>query len=130
MTEYTVEGVLTDAAKSLNARHNQYGNARSYYKRAAVNASHKLNREVSEYEVLMHELAILEARIAMDRNDYGSYVESALLTALAAQFSVPGTEKHFDQTLRTDMTEALRDAIMPAVDVVPEIEQATKPEQL
>lgn len=124
--EYSVEGVLVDAAKRLNARHAQYGNARSYYKRAAVNASHKLNREVSEYEVLAHELAVFEARVAMDREDYSAYVESVLLTALAAQFCLPTEEKNFDKTLRTDMAETLRDAVLPSVDVIPEIEQAAR----
>lgn len=129
MANFTIEGVMTDAAKELNNRHNQYGNFRSYYKKAAFNASHKLNREVTEYEVLMHELAVLETRIAINRTDYASYVGSVLLTSLGAQFSTPSIGKHFESILRTEMEEAVREAVSPPVNLVPEMEQVAHPEQ-
>jgi hypothetical protein len=79
-----IETSLTDAAKSVNTEADTYGSTNAIYKKAAAIASYKLGRGVSEHDVLLVEMAVLEAKMAARRDIASTYSELIRLVATAS----------------------------------------------
>ena len=79
-----IESTLTDAAKSVNTQADTYGSTNALYKKAAALASYKLGRGVSEHDVLLVEMAVLEAKMAARRDIAETYSELIRLVATAS----------------------------------------------
>ena len=79
-----IETSLTDAAKSVNTQADTYGSTNALYKKAAAIASYKLGRGVSEHDVLLVEMAVLEAKMAARRDIAENYSELIRLLATAS----------------------------------------------
>jgi hypothetical protein len=79
-----IETSLTDAAKSVNTEADTYGSTNALYKKAAAIASYKLGRGVSEHDVLLVEMAVLEAKMAARRDIASTYSELIRLIATAS----------------------------------------------
>ena len=80
----TIETSMTDAAKSVNTQADTYGSTNALYKKAAAIASYKLGRGVSEHDVLLVEIAVLEAKMAARRDIAETYSELIRLVATAS----------------------------------------------
>jgi hypothetical protein len=95
-------------ATQLIADHQKtYESIDGFYRRAAVTASHKLNREVSEYDIVMIEMSVVESKIALNRQDTDSYARLAVLASLASQFSFIKSENYKDTNL-VDVHESIK----------------------
>ena len=79
-----IETSLTDAAKSVNTQADTYGSTNALYKKAAAIASYKLGRGVSEHDVLLVEMSILEAKMSARRDIAENYSELIRLVATAS----------------------------------------------
>ena len=79
-----IETSLTDAAKSVNTQADTYGSTNALYKKAAAIASYKLGRGVSEHDVLLVEMSILEAKMSARRDIAETYSELIRLVATAS----------------------------------------------
>ena len=79
-----IESSLTDAAKAVNLASDTYGSTNALYKKAAAIASYKLGRGVSEHDVLLVEMAVLEAKMAARRDIAENYSELIRLLATAS----------------------------------------------
>ena len=79
-----IESSLTDAAKAVNLASDTYGSTNALYKKAAAIASYKLGRGVSEHDVLLVEMAVLEAKMAARRDLAENYSELIRLVATAS----------------------------------------------
>lgn len=79
-----IETSLTDAAKSVNTEADTYGSTNALYKKAAAIASYKLGRGLSEHDVLLVEMSVLEAKMAARRDIAGNYSELIRLIATAS----------------------------------------------
>jgi hypothetical protein len=79
-----IETSLTDAAKSVNTEADTYGSTNALYKKAAAIASYKLGRGVSEHDVLLVEMAVLEAKMSARRDIAENYSELIRLVATAS----------------------------------------------
>ena len=79
-----IESSLTDAAKAVNLASDTYGSTNALYKKAAALASYKLGRGVSEHDVLLVEMAVLEAKMAARRDIAETYSELIRLVATAS----------------------------------------------
>ena len=80
----TIETSMTDAAKAVNLASDTYGSTNALYKKAAALASYKLGRGVSEHDVLLVEMAVLEAKMAARRDIAENYSELIRLVATAS----------------------------------------------
>ena len=79
-----IESSLTDAAKAVNLASDTYGSTNALYKKAAAIASYKLGRGLSEHDVLLVEMSILEAKMAARRDIAETYSELIRLVATAS----------------------------------------------
>ena len=79
-----IESSLTDAAKAVNLASDTYGSTNALYKKAAALASYKLGRGLSEHDVLLVEMAVLEAKMAARRDIAETYSELIRLVATAS----------------------------------------------
>ena len=79
-----IETSLTDAAKSVNTQADTYGSTNALYKKAAAIASYKLGRGLSEHDVLLVEMSILESKMAARRDIAETYSELIRLVATAS----------------------------------------------
>ena len=79
-----IESSLTDAAKSVNTQADTYGSTNALYKKAAALASYKLGRGVSEHDVLLVEMAVLEAKMSARRDIAENYSELIRMIATAS----------------------------------------------
>ena len=79
-----IETSLTDAAKSVNTQADTYGSTNALYKKAAALASYKLGRGLSEHDVLLVEMAVLEAKMSARRDIAENYSELIRLLATAS----------------------------------------------
>ena len=79
-----IESSLTDAAKAVNLASDTYGSTNALYKKAAAIASYKLGRGLSEHDVLLVEMAVLEAKMAARRDIAENYSELIRLLATAS----------------------------------------------
>ena len=79
-----IESSLTDAAKAVNFASDTYGSTNALYKKAAALASYKLGRGLSEHDVLLVEMSILEAKMAARRDIAETYSELIRLVATAS----------------------------------------------
>ena len=79
-----IETSLTDAAKSVNTQADTYGSTNALYKKAAAIASYKLGRGLSEHDVLLVEMSILEAKMSARRDIAENYSELIRLLATAS----------------------------------------------
>ena len=79
-----IETSLTDAAKSVNTQADTYGSTNALYKKAAAIASYKLGRGLSEHDVLLVEMAVLEAKMSARRDIAENYSELIRLLATAS----------------------------------------------
>ena len=80
----TIETSMTDAAKAVNLASDTYGSTNALYKKAAALASYKLGRGLSEHDVLLVEMAVLEAKMAARRDIAENYSELIRLLATAS----------------------------------------------
>ena len=85
-----IETSLTDAAKSVNTQADTYGSTNALYKKAAAIASYKLGRGLSEHDVLLVEMSILEAKMSARRDIAENYSE--LIRLLATASGLNGTQ--------------------------------------
>ena len=79
-----IESSLTDAAKAVNLASDTYGSTNALYKKAAAIASYKLGRGLSEHDVLLVEMSILESKMAARRDIAENYSELIRLVATAS----------------------------------------------
>ena len=79
-----IESSLTDAAKAVNLASDTYGSTNALYKKAAAIASYKLGRGLSEHDILLVEMAVLEAKMAARRDIAETYSELIRLVATAS----------------------------------------------
>ena len=79
-----IESSLTDAAKAVNLASDTYGSTNALYKKAAALASYKLGRGLSEHDVLLVEMSILEAKMSARRDIAENYSELIRLLATAS----------------------------------------------
>ena len=79
-----IETSLTDAAKSVNTQADTYGSTNALYKKAAAIASYKLGRGLSEHDVLLVEMSVLEAKMSARRDIAETYSELIRLVATAS----------------------------------------------
>ena len=86
----TIETSLTDAAKSVNTQADTYGSTNALYKKAAAIASYKLGRGLSEHDILLVEMSILESKMAARRDIAENYSE--LIRLLATASGLNGTQ--------------------------------------
>ena len=105
-----IETSLTDAAKSVNTEADTYGSTNAIYKKAAAIASYKLGRGVSEHDVLLVEMAVLEAKMAARRDIAENYSELIRLVATASGLN--GTQPI---RLAEDMLATVEDNLTDAV---------------
>ena len=80
----TIETSLTDAAKSVNTQADTYGSTNALYKKAAALASYKLGRGLSEHDILLVEMSVLEAKMSARRDIAENYSELIRLLATAS----------------------------------------------
>ena len=80
----TIETSMTDAAKAVNLASETYGSTNAIYKKAAIIASYKLGYGMSEHDVLLVEMSILEAKMAARRDIAENYSELIRLVATAS----------------------------------------------
>ena len=85
-----IESSLTDAAKAVNVASDTYGSTNALYKKAAALASYKLGRGVSEHDILLVEMSVLEAKMAARRDIAENYSE--LIRLLATASGLNGTQ--------------------------------------
>lgn len=95
------------ATKLISDHQKAYESIDGFYRRAAVTASHKLNREVSEYDIVMIEMSVVESKIALNRQDTESYARLAVLVSLASQFAHIKSE-NYKETNLVDVHESLK----------------------
>jgi hypothetical protein len=95
------------ATKLIADHQKAYESIDGFYRRAAVTASHKLNREVSEYDIVMIEMSVVESKIALNKEDIESYARLAVLASLAAQFALIKSE-NYKATNLVDVHESIR----------------------
>ncbi len=98
------------ATKLISEHQKMYESIDGFYRRAAVTASHKLNREVSEYDIVMIEMSVVESKIALNRQDTDSYARLAVLASLAAQFALIKSE-NYKETNLVDVQETIKQRI-------------------
>ena len=79
-----IESSLTDAAKAVNLASDTYGSTNALYKKAAALASYKLGRGVSEHDILLVEMSVLEAKMSARRDIAETYSELIRLVATAS----------------------------------------------
>ena len=79
-----IESSLTDAAKAVNLASDTYGSTNALYKKAAALASYKLGRGLSEHDVLLVEMAVVEAKMSARRDIAENYSELIRLVATAS----------------------------------------------
>jgi len=103
-----MESFMADAANRISENRKRYGALRSFYKRAAIQASQKLGMEISEYHIVMVQIALAESKIALRRVDDDTYAELSALFALAGDFSHLKAE-NFRETMMTDVEEEIKD---------------------
>jgi len=96
-----------EASRLITDHQKKYESIEGFYRRAAVTASHKLNREVSEYDIILVEMSVIESKIALNRTDFESYARLAVLSSLAAQFSTIKSENYAGTNL-VDVTETIK----------------------
>ena len=85
-----IESSLTDAAKAVNLASDTYGSTNALYKKAAAIASYKLGRGLSEHDILLVEMSILESKMAARRDIAENYSE--LIRLLATASGLNGTQ--------------------------------------
>ena len=103
-----MESFMADAANRISENRKRYGALRSFYKRAAIQASQKLGMEISEYHIVMVQIALAESKIALRLVDDDTYAELSALFALAGDFSHLKAE-NFRETMMTDVEEEIKD---------------------
>ena len=103
-----VEHYMADAAGRINENRKKYGAVRSFYKRAAIQASQKLGMEINEYHIVMIQIALAESKIAMRKVDDETYGELSALFALAGEFSHLKSA-NFHDTMVTDVEEDIKE---------------------
>ena len=79
-----IESSLTDAANAVNLASDTYGSTNALYKKAAAVASYKLGRGLSEHDILLVEMSVLEAKMAARRDIAETYSELIRLVATAS----------------------------------------------
>ena len=79
-----IESSLTDAANAVNLASDTYGSTNALYKKAAALASYKLGRGLSEHDVLLVEMSVLEAKMSARRDIAETYSELIRLVATAS----------------------------------------------
>lgn len=107
MMERTYKTNLELAAQIISEHQKNYESIDGFYRRAAVTASHKLNREVSEYDIIMIEMSLVESKISLNRADLESYARLAVLASLASQFSMAKSD-NYSATNLVDVHESIR----------------------
>jgi hypothetical protein len=103
-----MENFMADATNRISENRKRYGAMRSFYKRAAIQASQKLGMEISEYHIVMIQIALAESKIALRRVDDETYAELSALFALAGDFSHLKAD-NFHDTMMTDVEEDIKD---------------------
>jgi len=103
-----IENFMASAANKITENRKHYGALRSFYKRAAIQASQKLGMEIGEYHIVMIQIALAESKIAMRRVDDDSYAELSALFALAGEFSHLKAA-NFHDTMMTDVEEDIKE---------------------
>ena len=125
-----IETSLTDAAKSVNLASDTYGSTNALYKKAAAIASYKLGRGVSEHDVLLVEMSILEAKMAARRDIAETYSELIRLVATAS--GLTGTQpirlaEDMLATVEDNLTDGVKRIAGMFAPKMPQISDSAEP---
>lgn len=106
-----MDTTLFDTAMQAESAHeNIYGAPRLTYKRAAVIASHKLGRNVTEYDIASVQIAFIESLLAVTKADPKLYAEMIRLLTITSEFASM-TADNFSPTNLTAVQTNLEDAL-------------------
>jgi len=106
--------ILETASNHAKDLKNNFGGARSLYKRAAIVASQKLSRNITEYDIAAIQMSYVEAMLAVNKNhidDSELYPQLARLAAMMGEFSVLTTSDNFTDIILTDVESDIADAV-------------------
>ena len=125
-----IESSLTDAAKAVNLASDTYGSTNALYKKAAALASYKLGRGVSEHDVLLVEMAVLEAKMAARRDIAETYSELIRLVATASGLN--GTQpirlaEDMLATVEDNLTDGVKRIANMFAPKMPQISDSAEP---
>ena len=126
----TIETSMTDAAKAVNLASDTYGSTNALYKKAAALASYKLGRGLSEHDVLLVEMSILEAKMAARRDIAETYSELIRLVATAS--GLTGTQpirlaEDMLATVEDNLTDGVKRIAGMFAPKMPQISDSAEP---
>ena len=125
-----IETSLTDAAKSVNLASDTDGSTNALYKKAAAIASYKLGRGLSEHDILLVEMSILEAKMAARRDIAETYSELIRLVATAS--GLTGTQpirlaEDMLATVEDNLTDGVKRIAGMFAPKMPQISDSAEP---
>lgn len=107
--------ILETASSNAKDLKNIFGGFRSLYKRAAIVASQKLSRNITEYDIAAIQMSYVEAMLSMNKNastdGFELYPQLARLAAMMGEFSVLTTSDNFTDIILTDVESDIADAV-------------------
>ena len=82
-----MQDVLTEAARGINKTTEAYGSIYHLYRQAALSATVKTGKEVTEYDIVIMQMAFTEAQMTLNRLDLQAYSTLATLASLAGGYA-------------------------------------------
>lgn len=79
--------ILNQSISTIDARHQEYGDASSSFTRAATIAGTILSKNISAYDVSVVMMAVKLARITNNRTHQDSWIDLAAYVGFAGQFA-------------------------------------------
>ena len=125
-----IETSLTDAAKSVNTQADTYGSTNALYKKAAAIASYKLGRGLSEHDVLLVEMSVLEAKMSARRDIAETYSELIRLVATASGLAATQPIRLAEDMLATvedNLTDGVKRIANMFAPKMPQISDSAEP---
>lgn len=109
-----MDTTLFDAAmQSETAIENIYGSPRLTYKRAAVIASHKLGKNVTEFEIASIQISFIESLLAVTKADPKLYADMIRILTIAADFAALSADNYTPTNMvavKADLEDALAES--------------------
>lgn len=106
----TIETLIAETGRDYSALRDKYKGAGALYARAAAIASQSLNREVREYEIAMIELAMSQAKIALQPTERMEYTRAATLLSIAARYAGERSS-HFAPTNMAEVVDEMEEQL-------------------
>jgi hypothetical protein len=110
----TIETTLTSAAGLIGQARDTTGPVNALYRKAAIIYSYKTGRALSEYDIAMVELALIEAKIGQRPDIESNFADAIRVLAIASGISNAQPVRLLPEMLAA-VEESITDAVrMPA----------------